>query len=95
MSETAFLLVLSVLLVAIIMVLLSFLSAVLWQLVKILREVYGIMRVMHAGSETLSEDLSQVRSKVIGGVNAASKTIVALRRQAAGKAPLGPGPDRG
>ena len=64
MSEQTFLLILSVLLVAVIVALLSFLSAVLWQLVKILREVRGIMSTVRLGSDSLAKDLSSLRSHI-------------------------------
>ena len=64
MSEQTFLLVLSSLLVIIIVAMLAFLSAVLWQLVKILREVRGIMANIRLGSDTLTNDLASLRSQL-------------------------------
>jgi hypothetical protein len=64
MSEQTFLLILSTVLVVIIVALLGFLSAVLWQLVKILKEVRGIMSNIRLGSDTLTGDLANLRSHI-------------------------------
>ncbi|MGH7141245.1 MAG: hypothetical protein ACREGH_01245 [Minisyncoccia bacterium] len=81
MSEQTFLLVLSTILVVVIVVMLGSLSAALWQLVRILREIYGIVRNVHAGSEALSEDLSNIHGKVRRGVAAAAAGLGALSRR--------------
>jgi hypothetical protein len=64
MSEQTFLLIVAVIMVVVFVGLLSFLSAVLWQLVKILREVRGIMANIRLGSDTLAEDIANVRSHI-------------------------------
>jgi hypothetical protein len=68
MSEQTFLLLLSTVLVLIIVAMLGFLSAVFWQLVKILREVRGIMANLRTGSDTLGKDLASLRGNIIGGI---------------------------
>jgi hypothetical protein len=64
MSEQTFLLILSTVLVVIIVAMLGFLSAVLWQLVKILKEVRGIVSNIRLGSDTLASDLTNVRATI-------------------------------
>ena len=79
MSEQTFLLIVATIMCIVFVVLLSFLSAVLWQLVKILREVRGIMANIRMGSDTFTTDLAKVRQQIINGVSAVAEKIGGVR----------------